>query len=55
MYTLNIVSVLKKMTIRELREFIYENYCKRVGFSKKGPYYSLKKQKKKLYYHLQSN
>ena len=44
MYILNIVSVLKK-TIRKERNFIYENYYKRVGFNKENTY-SLKHQKK---------
>ena len=35
------------MTTRKLRDFIYENYCKRFGVTKKKSYYSLKKKKKK--------
>ena len=35
------------MAIKELRDFIYETYYKRVGFNKENVYYSLKCQKKK--------
>ena len=34
------------MTIKELRDFIYENYFNRVGFAKENSYYSMKCQKK---------
>ena len=34
MYTLNIVSAINKMTVNELRDFIFENYHKRIGFDK---------------------
>ena len=46
MYILNILSTLKKMTIKEL--FIYEDYYKRVGFTKGNTYYSMKRQKERL-------
>ena len=32
MYILNIASAIKKMTFNELRDFIFENYYKRIGF-----------------------
>ena len=35
------------MTVKDLRKFIFENYVKLIGFTKKESYYSLKKQKKK--------
>ena len=31
----NIASAIKKLTIKELRDFIFENYYKRIGFSEK--------------------
>ena len=47
MRTLNIVSVLKKMTIRKLRDVLHENYCKRIGFPKEETYYLLEKKTEK--------
>ena len=35
------------MSINEIRDFIFENYYKRIGFSKENSYYSLKHFKKK--------
>ena len=46
MYILNIRSVTK-MTLKELKEFIFENYYRQNGFSKENSYYSMKYQKKK--------
>ena len=40
------------MTVKELRDFIYNNYCSRIGFTKENSDYSLKFQKK-IYYHTQ--
>ena len=34
MYILNIDSAVKKMSVNEFRDFIFENYYKRIGFSK---------------------
>ena len=34
MYTLNIASVMKKMTVNDLRDFIFEDYYKQIGFMK---------------------
>ena len=34
MYILNIAIAIKKMTVNELRDFIFENYCKQTGFEK---------------------
>ena len=42
MYILNIVRAVKKMPINKIRGFIFENYYKRIGFSKKNSYYSMK-------------
>ena len=47
MYTLNIVRAIKNMSVNEIRCFIFENYYKRIGFSKEGSYYSLKSFKRK--------
>ena len=35
------------MPINELRDFIFENYCKRIGFVKEKSYCSMKRLKKK--------
>ena len=36
MYILNIASTIKKVTINELKDFIYEKYYKRVGFNEEN-------------------
>ena len=36
MYILNISGAIKKMSVNEIRAFIFENYYKRIGFSKKA-------------------
>ena len=36
-----------KMTAKDLREFIFENYYEQIGFTEKDSYYSLKKLIKK--------
>ena len=48
MYTLNITKAIKRMSINEIRDFTFENYYKRIGFSKEGSYYSMKCLKKNL-------
>ena len=35
------------MTVKELEEFIFENYYRRIGFTNENIYYSMKHQKKK--------
>ena len=35
------------MTSNEIRDFIFENYCKRIEFSKENSYYHTKKHLKK--------
>ena len=47
MYILNIASAIKKMSVNETRDFIFENYYERIGFSKENSYYSMKRLKKK--------
>ena len=42
MYTLNIVRAIKRMSANEIRDFIFENYYKKIGFSKESSYYSMK-------------
>ena len=34
MYILNTARVIKKMKVNEIRDFMFENYYKRNGFSK---------------------
>ena len=35
------------MTVNELRYFIFENYYRRIGFSKENSYYSMKLHRKR--------
>ena len=44
----NILSAIKKIEIKELRDFIYENYCRQIGFTNENSFYSMKRQKKDL-------
>ena len=46
MYTLNIANAIKKMTVNKPRDFVFENYDRRIVFSNENSYYSLKYQKK---------
>ena len=48
MYILNIVRAIKKMSVNEIRGFIFENYCNIIGFSKESSCYSMKRSKKDL-------
>ena len=34
MYKLNIVSAIRKMAIKGRRDFLYENYYSKIGFTK---------------------
>ena len=36
------------MSVNEIRDFIFENYYKRIGFSKESSYCSMKRLKKYL-------
>ena len=47
MYTLKIVRAIKKMSVNEIKDFIFENYFKQIGFSKESSYYSTKRLKRK--------
>ena len=46
MYILIIDRAIKKISVNEIRHFVFENYYKRIGFSKES-YYSMKRLKKK--------
>ena len=46
MYTLNIATALRKMRVTELRDFIFENYYKTIGYLEGTSYYSMKSMKK---------
>ena len=35
------------MSVNEIRNFFFENYCKRIGFSNENSYYSIKRLNKK--------
>ena len=55
MYTLIFARAIKKMTVNEIRDFIFENYYKRIGFSTESSYYSMKHLKGKDYFSPQTN
>ena len=42
MYNLNIVRAIKKIYVNEIRDCIFENYYKQIGFSKENSYCSMK-------------
>ena len=42
MYILNIVKGIKKISVNDIIDFIFENYYKRIGFSKETSYYAMK-------------
>ena len=46
MYTLNTATAIKKISVNEIRDFIFENYYKRIPFSKENSYYSMKHLKR---------
>ena len=47
MYVLNIARAIKRMSVNKIRNFIFKDYYKRIGFSKEYSYYSMKCLKKK--------
>ena len=47
MYILNIARAIKKTSVNEIRDFIFENYYKRIEFSREDSYYSMKRLKRK--------
>ena len=40
MYILNIAKTIKKITVKELKDFIFESYLQRMRFAKESSYYS---------------
>ena len=48
MYILNIARAIKKMSVNEIRDFIFKNYYMKIGFSKENSYYSMKRLKKRF-------
>ena len=48
MYFLNIANTLKKTSGNQIRNFIFENYYKQIGFFKENSCYSMKQKKKNL-------
>ena len=46
-YILNIATVIKKMSVTEIKDFFFENYYKTIAFSKESNYYSMECLKKK--------
>ena len=46
MHILNITRAIKKMSVNEIRHFIFENYYRRIRISKENSYYSMKCLKK---------
>ena len=44
---MHILPTIRNMTIKELKDFIYENYYRQFRFLKEKSYYSMKHQKKK--------
>ena len=47
MNNLNILSAMKKMTIKELKYFKFGNYYRRIRFTKENKYYLMKRKNKK--------
>ena len=44
MFILNIANAIKNMSVNKIRYFIFENYYKRIEFSKENSYCSMKRQ-----------
>ena len=53
MYILNIASTIKKISVTESRDFIFEIYYKRVRFSRENRHYLQKRLKTKIFCCLQ--
>ena len=47
MYILDIARAIKKMSVNEIKDFIFEAYLKQIGFSKENIDYSMKCLEKK--------
>ena len=48
MYILDVATGIKKMSNNEIRDFIFENFYKPIGFFKENINYSMKHLKKKI-------
>ena len=48
MNILNITKAIKKASVSEIIDFIFEKYNKRIEFSEENSYYSMKHLKKKI-------
>ena len=46
MHILNIARAIKKISVKKIKEFLSENYYKRIGFSNQNNCYSIKHLKK---------
>ena len=44
-HILNIHKAIKKKTIKKLKDFIFENYYRRIGFTEENIFYSTKHKK----------
>ena len=47
MYILNLPRAIKKVLVNVIRDFIFENFCNRIGFSKENSYYLVEHLKRK--------
>ena len=47
MYTQSFSKAIEKMSVNEIRDFIFENCYKQIGFFKDSSYYSMKRLKKR--------
>ena len=43
------------MTVKKLKDFMYENCYSQIRYAKENCYYSIKRQKKKIFSHSQQN
>ena len=41
------INAIKRIAIKELRDFIFNNYYRQIGFAKENSYYSMERQRKK--------
>ena len=47
MYILSIVKAIEKMSVNDIKDFIFESCYESIGFFKENSYYSMKRLKKK--------
>ena len=55
MYSLYIARAIKKTSVNEIRDLIFEKYYKRIAFSKENSYYTMKRLKRKHFCCLPTN